>query len=112
MKFLIPLVLLFSLSARAELPPVITLDTPVLPFALVDAVQVLYAPFASTVLVRVRWQASADVAPTIYCMAIKPTAYPPPGVAQLTWVSAGQGIVTSNAYGTNMLPFWRGICAN
>lgn len=112
MKRLIVLALIFfAVPAWATLPPVLRLDRRIAPLDLPTRVQVLYTDALGFVALRMRVQGSVRSKPETWCIVMRPSAYPPPGVASNEWVSADEGIVANLAY-TTLDPYWNGVCNN
>jgi hypothetical protein len=108
-RLILSILLLFVAPVWAAYPPVLRLDQTIAPLELPAHVQVLYADTLGKVLVRVRIQASATDTPQNWCIAMQPSASPPPGVARFQWVSADANIVNNPAYGT-LGPFLTTLC--
>jgi hypothetical protein len=112
MKRLILLSLIFFAAPTwATLPPVLRLDKRIAPLDLPARVQVLYTDALGYVALRVRVQGSSRSKPETLCMVMRPSAYPPTGVASNEWVSADEGIVPNFA-NTTLDSYWNGVCNN
>ncbi len=96
----------------ATLPPTLRLDQAIAPLSLPGFVQVMYTTDAyGYVALRVRYQTSATATPQNWCIVMRPSATPPPGVQPFRWVSADTSILSNPAYG-QIGTTWNYTCQN